>query len=125
VATGGSAPTGVVATDTGGKPASTGTATTPKATGGPTGTPPKGDGCDACQSAAASGNASAVASALGRCTDEGKKAACKAALQRTAAGAVKAAAMNGQCDRAKALVQAAAAAGVKGAERGLKGTSCQ
>jgi hypothetical protein len=38
---------------------------------------------------------------------------------------VKGAAMNGQCDRAKALVQAAAAAGVKGAEKGLKGSSCQ
>jgi serine/threonine-protein kinase len=109
--------------ETGGKPASTGT--TPKGTGGSGSTPPKADACDACQAAAASGNASGVASALGRCTDEGKKAACKAALQRTAAGAVKQAAMNGQCDRAKALVQAAAAAGVKGAEKGLANSSCK
>jgi eukaryotic-like serine/threonine-protein kinase len=126
VATGGSSAGVGTTTDTGGKPAATGTTTTPKATGGGTsGPPPKADGCDACQSAAASGNASGVVSALGRCTDEGKKAACKAALQRTAAGEVKRTAMNGNCARAKDLVQAAAAAGVKGAERGLKDTSCK
>jgi serine/threonine-protein kinase len=126
-ATGGTATTGATA-ETGGKPATgtgTGTGTPPKGTGGAASTPPKGDSCDACLAAASSGNASGVASALGRCTDEGKKAACKSALQRTAGGAVKAAALNGQCDRAKALVQAAAAAGVKGAERGLNGTSCK
>jgi eukaryotic-like serine/threonine-protein kinase len=106
-----------------GKPATTGTT---KATGTGTKTaPPAGDPCDACMAAAASGNASGVNSALGRCSDAGKQAQCKATLGRTAAGAVKAAAMNGQCDRAKSLAAAAAAAGVKGADRGLKGTSCQ
>jgi serine/threonine-protein kinase len=125
VGTGGTTTGAGTATDPGGKPASTVGGTTPKPPGGTTPTPPKGDACDACQSAAASGNASGVVSALGRCTDEGKKAACKSTLQRTASGAVKGAAMNGQCDRAKALVQAAAAAGVKGAEKGLKGSSCQ
>ena len=125
VATGGSSPTA-----TGGgaaTPAETGKpATGGGATGKPTGTPPpKGDGCDACKAAASSGNASGVNAALGRCSDEGKKAECKAILGRTAVGAVKAAALNGQCDRAKALAAAAEAAGVKGAARGLKGTSCQ
>ena len=93
------------------------TATTPAA--------PKIDGCDACKAAAASGNATGVSPALSRCSDEGKKAECKALLGRNAAGAVKAAALNGQCDRAKALAAAAEAAGVKGAARGLNGTSCK
>src|SRR6185503_11386959 len=102
---------GSTATDTGGKPATT--PTTPKGTGGSSAAP-KGDACDACNAAAASGNASAVSGALGRCTDEGKKAQCKAILQRSAKGAVRSAALNGQCDRAKSLAAAAEAAGVKG-----------
>jgi eukaryotic-like serine/threonine-protein kinase len=100
------------------------------ATGKPTGTtgttaPPKGDPCDACRAAASSGNASGVNASIGRCTDAGKQAECKAILGRTAVGAVKSAAMNGQCDRAKALAAAAEAAGVKGAARGLNGSSCK
>jgi hypothetical protein len=95
----------------------------PKPSSAPT--PPKGDPCDACKAAASSGNATGVSGALSRCTDEGKKAECKAILGRTATGAVKSAAMNGQCDRAKALVAAADAVGVSGTARGLKGSSCQ
>jgi hypothetical protein len=86
---------------------------------------PKGDPCDACSAAAASGNASGVNASLSRCTDASKQAACKATLQRTALGAVKREALNGNCPRAKALAAAADAAGVKGAANGLKGTSCQ
>jgi hypothetical protein len=62
---------------------------------------------------------------MGRCADEGKKAECKAILQRSAGGAVRQAALLGQCDRAKQLANAAAAAGIKSAANGLKGTSCQ
>jgi hypothetical protein len=62
---------------------------------------------------------------MNRCTDAGKKAACSATLQRSAAGAVRSAALNGQCDRAKSLAAAAEAAGVKGASRALNGTSCK
>jgi serine/threonine-protein kinase len=126
VATGGSAPSSAggstaAPADTS-KPASTGT----KPTGtGATTAPPKGDPCDACQAAAASGNASGVNAVIGRCTDAGKQAQCKAVLGRTAVGAVKQAALNGQCDRAKALVAAADAAGVKGTARGLAGSSCK
>jgi hypothetical protein len=86
---------------------------------------PAAGGCDSCKAAAASGNASAVAAALGKCTDEAKKAECKAVLQRTAGGAVRLAANNGQCDRARALANAAAGLGIKTAANGLKGTSCQ
>jgi tRNA A-37 threonylcarbamoyl transferase component Bud32 len=112
----------------GGGPATTGEAgkAATGTAGKPTGTtPPKGDPCDACLAAASSGNASGVNATVSRCTDAGKQAQCKATLGRTAVGAVTAAARNGQCDRAKALVAAADAAGVKGAARGLKGTSCQ
>jgi serine/threonine-protein kinase len=104
-----------------GKPASTGK---PAGTGGTT-APPKGDPCDACLAAASGGNATAVSGALSRCTDAGKQAQCKAMLSRTGSGAVKQAALNGQCDRAKALVAAADAIGVKGTARGLTGSSCK
>ncbi len=108
---------------TAGKPA------TPTPTSKPT-TPttpaaPAAGGCDSCKTAAQSGNASGVVAAMSRCTDEAKKAECKAMLQRTAGGAVRLAANNGQCDRAKAIVQAAASLGIKSAANGLKGTSCQ
>jgi len=121
---------GGTTTSTGGTsaaPADTGKPATTGGTGKPTTTPatPKGDPCDACQVAAASGNASGVNATIGRCTDAGKQAQCKAVLGRTAVGAVKQAALNGQCDRAKALVAAADAAGVKGAARGLAGSSCK
>ncbi|HXK20793.1 MAG TPA: serine/threonine-protein kinase [Polyangiaceae bacterium] len=107
------------------KPA-TPTGTTTKAAGtGTSAAPPKGDPCDACKAAAASGNASGVNATIGRCSDAGKQAECKTILGRTAVGAVKSAAMNGQCDRAKALAAAAEAAGVKGAARGLNGSSCK
>jgi eukaryotic-like serine/threonine-protein kinase len=123
--------------DTGTVAATGGTAATPTpadtskaATGGskPAGgttAPPKGDPCDACKAAAASGNASGVNASIGRCSDAAKQAECRSTLSRTAVGAVKTAALNGQCDRAKSLAAAADAAGVKGAARGLKGTSCQ
>jgi hypothetical protein len=105
------------------KPASGGTTKPPSTPTTPK--PPAGDPCDACKAAAASGNASGVQAALGRCTDAGKQAECKSTLSRTAVGTIQATARNGQCDRAKALVAAAEAAGVKGAARGLNGTSCK
>jgi serine/threonine-protein kinase len=117
--------TGAVAGGAGGRAPSPGAGGKPAAGGGG-GTPaPKGDGCDACKSAASSGNVSGAVAALGRCSDEGKKAECKAILQRSAGGAVRQAALLGQCDRAKQLANAAAAAGIKTAANGLKGTSCQ
>jgi hypothetical protein len=125
-ATGGSAPS----TASGGTTAAPVATTKPTTNPGPkpsstTPAPTQGDPCDACKAAASSGNATGVSGALSRCTDAGKKAECKAILGRTATGAVKSAAMNGQCDRAKALVAAADAVGVSGTARGLKGSSCQ
>jgi tRNA A-37 threonylcarbamoyl transferase component Bud32 len=117
----------------GGSSTSTAQPPTTNATNAVTGKPsapatpatPKGDPCDACLAAAASGNATGVSGALSRCSDAGKQAACKSTLQRTAVGAVKQAALNGNCARAKSLAAAAEAAGVRGAANGLKGTSCQ
>jgi hypothetical protein len=75
--------------------------------------------------AASSGNAAGVNGTVSRCTDAGKQAQCKSTIARTAIGPIKQAALNGQCDRAKAMVAAADAAGVKGAARGLTGSSCK
>ena len=124
--TGGSAAT----TASGGSAATPADTSKPANTSKPTGTGttppvPKGDPCDACMAAASSGNATGVSGALNRCTDAGKQAQCKAMLGRTGSGAVKQAALNGQCDRAKALVAAADAIGVKGTARGLAGSSCK
>jgi len=125
VAAGGTAPTAAGGT-TSATPADTSKAATggSKPAGG-TGAKPAGDPCDACLAAASSGNATAVQSSLAKCTDAAKKAACTSTIQRSAVGAVKQAALNGQCDRAKSLAAAAEAIGAKGASRGLKGTSCQ
>jgi serine/threonine-protein kinase len=111
-----------------GRPAAKDPSTNPttKPTGGSgTTPPPAGDPCDACRNAASAGNVSGAVSAMNRCGDAGKKAECKALLQRSAGAAVRTAALNGQCDRAKQLAAAAEAAGVANASRGLKGTSCQ
>jgi len=124
------ADTGGTAAAAGGSAATPADTTKPATTSKPTGTGttpavPKGDPCDACMAAASGGNATAVSGALSRCTDAGKQAQCKAMLGRTGSGAVKQAALNGQCDRAKALVAAADALGVKGTARGLTGSSCK
>ncbi len=124
-ATGGSAP---VAAGTGGKASTSTSTSTPKQSSGTSGSTPStpaASGCDSCKAAAQSGNATAVASALARCTDEAKKAECKTTLSRTAGGAVRLAANNGNCAQAKALADAAASLGIKSAANGLKGTSCQ
>jgi hypothetical protein len=122
-AVGGSPPSAGAPTEP--KPA-TGSSTSKSATGTASPGPAKGgDPCAACLAAASSGNASGVSSSLNRCTDSAKQSECKATLGRTAVGAVKTAALNGQCDRAKALAAAAEGLGVKGAARGLNGTSCK
>jgi eukaryotic-like serine/threonine-protein kinase len=115
---------GTSGTATPAKPGSATGGTTKPTTPSPT-PKPAADPCDACKAAAASGNATGVQASLSRCTDAGKQAECKSMLSRTAVGAIQADARNGQCARAKALVAAAEAAGVKGAARGLNGTSCK
>jgi len=107
----------------------TGTQTGPRPSGTGTGTkPPSGaDGCDACINAARSGNISAAASALGRCSDAAKKATCVSAAKSGSVTAAKTAALNGNCSGAKAIIAAAQGmgAGTPKLQQALKGTSCQ
>jgi serine/threonine-protein kinase len=76
----------------------------------PTSTKPAGGGaCDACISAASSGNVAGAASNYSKCDDASKKTQCQAIIRPKAAGAAQAAVLNGDCTRAKAIAQAAAA----------------
>jgi tRNA A-37 threonylcarbamoyl transferase component Bud32 len=102
-----------------GKATSTGTTATAK--------PPAGkDPCDACLAAAASGNASAAAGSFSKCTDAAKKQACTSAIKKNAGGAAKAAANNGNCSQANAIIAAAKGMGAGSGllDKALKGTSC-
>jgi serine/threonine-protein kinase len=99
----------------------------PTSTGASTAKPPAAqDPCDACLAAAGSGNASAAASSFAKCSDSAKKAACSSALKKAAPGAAKAAALNGNCSQANAIVSAAkgmnAASGLL--DKALQGSSC-
>jgi serine/threonine-protein kinase len=100
----------------------------PPATGGTgTGTkaPPAKDPCDACLSAAQSGNVTSAARFAGQCTDAGKKSACTNAARGPAQDAVRAQALNGQCTQAKATAQAGAALGIKGLDKIIAKSSCK
>jgi eukaryotic-like serine/threonine-protein kinase len=86
------------------------TPTPPTATTKPAGTapkPPAAGGCDACVSAASSGNYASAARAYSSCSDAGKKKDCQTAVKRNAAKAAKDAAELGQCDKANAIIAAA------------------
>jgi eukaryotic-like serine/threonine-protein kinase len=83
--------------------------------------------CDACIAAASAGNISGAAVNFSRCTDAAKKAQCTQAAKRNAPGAAKSAALNGNCQQAKAIIAAAQALGAtSGAlSSGLAGSSCK
>jgi hypothetical protein len=85
----------------------------PATTTAPTGqkAPPSGAACDACVSAAQSGNIQGAAANFNRCDDAAKKSACKSQVTRNAPSAAQRAAFNGKCDQAKAIVAAAQAMG--------------
>jgi serine/threonine-protein kinase len=76
--------------------------------------PPKGDPCQACLSAASSGNYSGAAAAYGRCSDAGQKSSCASIVRGSAPAAAKAAAFNGNCGQAKAIAAGAQVMGVPG-----------
>jgi eukaryotic-like serine/threonine-protein kinase len=113
-------------------PDATGTAkpvdTTPK----PTTTPTKpavdtAKACDNCISAASGGNIQGAASNYARCTDAAKKATCSAKASRSAPDAAAAAARNGNCAQAKAIIAAAQRMGAGGPrlDNALNGTTCK
>ena len=83
--------------------------------------------CDACITAASSGNISGAAANMGRCTDAVKKAQCTAAARNTAPGAARSAALNGNCKGASAIIAAAQGLGAATPKLGsaLAGSSCK
>ncbi|HEY2405655.1 MAG TPA: protein kinase [Polyangiaceae bacterium] len=83
--------------------------------------------CDACLTAAASGNITSAASDLQRCDDSAKKQRCVGLVKSSAPGAAKSAAFNGNCAGAKAIVAAAQGIGAStGAlNNALRATSCK
>jgi len=112
-------PTKTPATNTGGgtKP----TATTPAA-------PATGaKACDACIAAANSGNVASAAANAQRCDDAGKRQQCTNAVRSKAPQAANAAALNGNCQAAKAIIQAAQSLGATSPKlsSALAGSSCK
>jgi len=88
-------------------PTSTKTAAKPTG-GGETSKPkPSAQACEACISAAQSGNIAGAAANFNRCSDEAKKSECKRQVTRQAPSAAKTAAFNGNCGQAKAILAAA------------------
>jgi eukaryotic-like serine/threonine-protein kinase len=85
----------------------------------PSSKPPAGDACDICLNAAAGGNIAGAANAARNCKDEAKKKQCTQRVRGAAPAAAKAAAFNGQCGAAKAIV--AAAEGMGAGSKGLTG----
>ena len=79
--------------------------TTPAAAAGDTAS------CGKCLSAAQAGDVRGAAAAYAKCPDPAAKSACGSALNGPARNAVKTLAFNGQCDQAKALIDAARSAG--------------
>ena len=119
-------------TSTSTAPAPTSTSTTPRPqpTSTSTSPPPStggADACDACISAARSGNISGALASYRRCNDPGKKATCSDRAKTRAASAAQTAARNGQCSQAKAIIAAAKAMGAGSGrlDGALAGTSCQ
>ena len=93
-------------------------------------TPPPASGakaCDACIAAATAGNASAAAANFGRCDDPNKKTACSQVVRNKAPGDARAAALNGNCAVAKAIILAAQNVGASSPKLGsaLAGSSCK
>jgi tRNA A-37 threonylcarbamoyl transferase component Bud32 len=117
--TGGKSSGGGTTSATGGKPptSTTSTAPTATATATATSTAPKGPtgaaACQACLAAARSGNVSGAVANYQKCDNAGQKSQCARQVRGPAQGAADAAALNGDCARAKQIVNAAAAMGAR------------
>jgi hypothetical protein len=82
--------------------------------------PVTGDPCARCLAAAGSGDFSSVQSALKSCSDPAKQQACQARAKAGAGAKIRGVAAGGDCTSAKALLNAAVAAGFgSGLERAL------
>jgi serine/threonine-protein kinase len=93
----------------------------------PVAAPAGAKACDACIAAASAGNVSAAAANFSRCDDAVKKAQCSQSARSQAPGAAKAAALNGNCATAKAIIAAAQGIGATSPRLNsiLAGTSCK
>ena len=132
VDTGTAAPTDTAPVGSGTGPEPTSVPTTKPTTNpttGPTATSKKQDpaACDACISAANSGNVGGAAAAYNRCPDAGKKAQCSGMVKMKAPSAAKSLALNGNCAAAKGTIAAAKGmgAGSPPLDNALNGTSCK
>jgi serine/threonine-protein kinase len=107
-------------TATGGKPS--GTSPAPAQTSGPA-----GDACAQCIAAARTGNVTGAVGSYGKCTDPAQKERCSRHARAAAPQLARAAAFNGQCAQAKAIIAAAANMGASSPELNgvLQGTRCQ
>jgi hypothetical protein len=87
---------------------------------------PQTGGCDACLTQVNAKNLPAAARSYAACSDEAKKAECKNAARRNAAGDATDAARNGDCKKAAAIIAAAQAMGVSSPRllKAREGTSC-
>lgn len=105
------------------------TTTRPTPSASSTTKPSSGGGaaCDACIASANSGDAAGAAANFNKCGDETKKAECRKAVNRTAANVASAAAKNGQCQQARAIITAAKQMGAtsKKLDTALDGSSCK
>jgi serine/threonine-protein kinase len=83
--------------------------------------------CDACIAAANAGNASAAAANFSRCDDPNKKTTCSQVVRNKAPADARAAALNGNCAAAKAIIAAAQGLGASSPKLGsaLAGSSCK
>lgn len=106
------------------KPTATGGSTTAPTTTKPSG---GGDACEACLAQARSGNIAAAVRSLNSCGDAGKKRTCQSRIGAGAPRAAQQAAFNGDCATAKAIIQAAkaAGAGTPRLDSALDRTSCK
>jgi serine/threonine-protein kinase len=120
---------GPTTTDTGPVPSASTTPTTPvkptTGAGGTGGKPPVTDSaaCEQCMS----GNVAAASAAYAKCADAAKKAQCSAKAKISAPSQASAAARNGKCGQAKAIVAAAngMGAGSPALNNSLNGTTCK
>jgi len=103
--------------------------TRPDTGGGSSTSPPPSSGaaCDACISAARSGNVVGASAKYSQCDDGAKKARCSQVVRSKAIGAARTAALNGRCTEAKAIIAAAKrmGAGSGPLDGALNGTSCR
>src|SRR5690606_38232378 len=93
----------------------------------PTPPPATGGSCDTCVAKARAGDIAGAAQGYASCSDGPQKKECLKRIKALAPNAATAAARNGQCDRARAIIAAAQQIGASTPSlgRALDNTSCK